>query len=250
MVKIASLKEREEFYKKEFDITEVKKWFNENKIKPQFFIIDPGSDSKISKYKSKGLIILRPNINYKELREKLIKYLPEDVYYDRNIYKNPSLYIEKGNLKKKFSNSITDNNWLGQELVFDVDLDNLKCNLCKGKGFCSNCLHDALKDAIKIKEILNRKYKKVVIVYSGRGFHVHVRDKSAYKLTPKQRARLNTKFRKYAIDPWVSKGYTRLIRLPYSLHGLVSRIVIPLNEKERKKFKENNKKFMPKFLSR
>ncbi|MEW6063101.1 MAG: DNA primase small subunit domain-containing protein [Nanoarchaeota archaeon] len=249
MVSIASLKEREEFYKKEFKISKVKKWFNENKIKLRFFVIDPGSDSKIYKYKSKGLIILKPNISYKELKKKLIKYLPEDVYYDRNIYKNASLYLERGNIKKKFSRSITDGNWLGQELAFDVDLDNLKCDLCKGRGFCSNCLQEALKDAIKIKNVLNKKFKKVVIVYSGRGFHIHVRDKNAYSLTPKQRANLNFKFKNYAIDPWVSKGYIRLIRLPYSLHGLVSRIVTPLTEKEIKKFKENSKRFMPKFLS-
>jgi len=32
----------------------------------------------------------------------------------------------------------------------------------------------------------------------------------------------------YPIDEWVTTGGMRLIRLPYSLHGMVSRVVVPL----------------------
>jgi len=34
--------------------------------------------------------------------------------------------------------------------------------------------------------------------------------------------------RRYAIDEWVTSGEMRLIRLPYSLHGMVSRVVVPV----------------------
>jgi DNA primase catalytic subunit len=36
----------------------------------------------------------------------------------------------------------------------------------------------------------------------------------------------------FAIDVWVTAGEMRLIRLPYSLHGMVSRVVLPLEKKE------------------
>ncbi len=34
------------------------------------------------------------------------------------------------------------------------------------------------------------------------------------------------------IDVWVTTGGSRLIRLPHSLHGMVSRIVLPLERDE------------------
>ena len=42
---------------------------------------------------------------------------------------------------------------------------------------------------------------------------------------------MNKKFRDYPIDPWVSRGFIRLIRMPYSLNGLVSRVVKPVQIK-------------------
>ncbi|MEM2514289.1 MAG: hypothetical protein QXU81_08250 [Candidatus Bathyarchaeia archaeon] len=36
----------------------------------------------------------------------------------------------------------------------------------------------------------------------------------------------------FPIDAWVTAGEMRLIRLPYSLNGLVSRIVFPLESNE------------------
>jgi hypothetical protein len=42
----------------------------------------------------------------------------------------------------------------------------------------------------------------------------------------------------------------RLIRLPYSLHGLVSRIVLPLKKSELERFNPiSDARCMPKFLS-
>ena len=74
-------------------------------------------------------------------------------------------------------------------------------------------------------------------------------DKKAYKLSIKERGILNNRFKRYYIDPWVSHGRIRLIRLPYSLNSLVSRIVIPLKIKEIKRFNPvSNKKIIPKFL--
>jgi DNA primase catalytic subunit len=37
---------------------------------------------------------------------------------------------------------------------------------------------------------------------------------------------------KLPIDPWVTRGGTRFARLPYSLHGLVGKIVTPIDIRE------------------
>jgi DNA primase catalytic subunit len=90
------------------------------------------------------------------------------------------------------------------------------------------------------------------IVYSGRGFHIHVFDPEAYALSTTQRRQLarEVKERGFKIDEWVTAGDMRLIRLPYSLHGLVSRVVIPLEKGELDRFDPvHDKRCLPKFLS-
>jgi DNA primase catalytic subunit len=55
----------------------------------------------------------------------------------------------------------------------------------------------------------------------------------------------------FGIDTWVTEGEMRLIRLPYSLHGMVSRIAIPLDKKEIERFNPIlDEKCIPKFLQK
>ncbi|MEK6907275.1 MAG: DNA primase [Nanoarchaeota archaeon] len=249
MFKQSSLKDREKFYKKEFDLKKVASWLKKLPYKPQFFVIDAGSETKIIKDKNKlkKLIFFKPYMNLKELKKKLIKHLPEDVYYDRNIYKNPWKCLKNFN----FKNAPYSKNFFGQELAFDVDPENINCPSCGKKffpKFCKVCSKMTIEDGYKIYKELKKKFNKVEIVYSGRGCHVHVLDKKAYKLGLDERKKLNNKFKKYAIDPWVSYGRIRLIKLPYSLNTLSSRIVTPLKIKEISKFNPDEKKFIPKFL--
>ena len=245
----SSLKERKEFYEKEFDLEKVNSWLKKLPYKPQFFVIDPGTETKIIKYKSKikKLIFFKPNTSLKELKNKLIKYLPEDVYYDRNVYKDPYKCLKNFN----FPNAPFSKNYLGQELAFDVDPENIECPSCGKKRFpkfCKVCSKMAVRNAYKLYKELKKQFKKIELVYSGRGCHVHVLDKKAYKLTLYERDKLNRKFKKYGIDTWVSYGKVRLIRLPYLLNSLCSRIVTPLRIKEINKFNINEKKLIPKFL--
>ncbi len=249
MFKQSSLKERKEFYENEFDLKKVSSFLKQLPYKPQFFVIDSGTETKIIKNKSKigKLIHFHPNISLKELRKKLIKYLPEDVYYDRNIYKNP----EKSYKNFDYRNAFSSKNFLGQELVFDIDPENIKCPDCGKKKFpkfCKTCIKLSLEYGLKLYNELKKDFKTIKIVYSGRGCHVHVLDKKAYLLSMKERSKLNKKFLKYKIDPWVSKGKIRLIRLPYSLNALNSRIVTLIKIKEIKSFDANSKSFLPKFL--
>ena len=68
-------------------------------------------------------------------------------------------------------------------------------------------------------------------------------------LTLRQRQRLNKQFSKFGIDEWVSRGRIRLIRLPYTLNALVSRVVVPLKANEIKKFNPaDDPRVIPKFL--
>ncbi|MBI5149044.1 hypothetical protein HZA33_05170 [Candidatus Pacearchaeota archaeon] len=229
----ATLDERKEFYEKEFSIGKVKSWFKSNGMKlPQLCALDAGSETGIMLDKRwKNTIFYFP---FSELKEKIKKYNPEDLYYDRNVYKNP----------KKILKKLQFNKWIKQELAFDIDLDNIKCRCKKKKRVCSKCLNKLFKITQKMKKELEKiGFKKLILVYSGRGFHIHALDEKAYSFSIKERRNLNKKFAKYPIDPWVSRGYIRLMRMPYSLHGVVSRMVIPIKNSFQKE------KTIPNFLS-
>ena len=238
MFKPSTLKQRESFYKNEFKIKKVKNYF---KIKPQFLAVDLGTETGIIKNKNDLNKLKIIKADFKTLKQRLISYQPEDVYYDRNIYKNPNKCLKEMCFKK----CPECKNWLGQELAFDLDANNIKCK-CKKTKVCEICLNKAKTLTIKFYKDLKKDFKNIHIVYSGRGFHLIVRDKKTYQFSIKQRDFLNKKFKQYPIDPWVSKGGIRLMRLPYSLNALVSRITTPIKIGELKNF--NSKKFVPKFL--
>ncbi len=233
--RVSTLEERREFYKKEFSIKKIKKWFAENKIKiPQLCAFDAGTETNIIiNKKLKNSMLYFP---FWELKRQIAKYIPEDVYYDRNLYANPDKILENFNFNKRIT----------QELVFDVDSDNFICGFHGSRKVCKNCLEKTMKNAIRLKNALKKKgFKKIKIVYSGRGFHVHVLDKKAFYLSRKERRRLSIEFSKYGIDEWVSNGDVHLIRMPYSLNSLVSRIVMPVeNNTIKRLFKNSSPEFL------
>jgi len=227
-----TLAEREDYYKNEFSMEKVEAWFKDNGLPlPQLYAVDMGSETGIIKNKEKmgKMTTMRPE----NIHGKIIDCVPEDVYYDRNRYKDPELALQKLNFKEVFS----DPNFDGQQLTFDIDPENIKCD-CKSKfpHFCEKCMGEAVKQSIKLAEKLGEQFKRTGLVYSGRGMHVHVFDKEAFKLSIEEREKINETIKEFPIDPWVSRGKIRLIRLPYSLNGLVSRIVLPLTIDEARKF--------------
>lgn len=237
----STLEQRESFYKEEFDIEKVKAWFEENKIGfPQLVAVDCGTDTGIIKDKNRiGKII---SLKAVDLKNKFMGYLPEDVYYDRNLYRDPDSMLDSLDFKGVWH---TDN-LLGQELAFDLDPENIKCTCEK---ICDKCMKKSVEKSVELAERLKGRYKKVSLVYSGRGMHVHVFDEEASKLSIVERDHLNERFKEFPIDHWVSKGYIRLIRLPYSLHGGVSRIALPLTIKEAESFDPStDERAIPKFL--
>ncbi|MEM3113212.1 MAG: DNA primase small subunit domain-containing protein [Candidatus Pacearchaeota archaeon] len=228
----STLAEREEFYSQEFSISKIKKFFRKNKIPyPQLCAVDAGSETGVILDKEhKGKMFY---FKFSELNKKIKHYLPEDVYYDRNRYKDPDKILKTLNFRERIS----------EELVFDLDIDNLS----KGKNNLNEKnLKFLFSQAVKMKkELYKIGFKKILIIYSGRGFHVHILDKNACLLNSMERDKLNKRFSRYPIDPWVSRGFIHLIRMPYTLNSLVSRIVIPVKN-DRINFNESIPRFLVK----
>jgi DNA primase catalytic subunit len=176
------------------------------------------------------------------LRGYMTEFLPEAAYYDRNVYDS--------NDRKT-----------GQELAFDLDPENITCPIHgtladkmrrgQGLGFCKLELDMVKQQAIGLYEHLERQFANLRVVYSGRGYHIHVFDPEAYAFSPRKRRALarEVKRKGFQIDEWVTAGDMRLIRLPYSLHGLVSRVVIPVEKGELDRFDPvHDKRCIPRFL--
>ena len=146
-------------------------------------------------------------------------------------------------------------------MAFDLDPENVTCPVHgtladkmkrnQGLSFCELELEIVRKEAIGLYEFLSERFSDLRVVYSGRGFHLHVLDKDAYALSTEERLSLarEAKQQGFHIDEWVTSGEYRLIRLPYSLNGLVSRIVLPLKKKELESFDAvHDNRCIPKFL--
>lgn len=246
-MRYSSLIEREIFYKEEFNLNKIGDWIHKRISNERLvFAAVIGRHTKIfpSKYKEDAstTLIIDEYKNLDDVREYLIDFKPESVYYDRNIYnKNHKI--------------------IGQELAFDLDPENINCpihgnlenKMAKGQGlsFCEIELKLVKEEAIKLYEELLSTFSDLEIVYSGRGFHIHVFDDDVMKWTYRRRNQFANQIRKsgFMIDKWVTTGSMRLIRLPYSLHGMVSRIVVPLEISELENFDPiKDKRCIPKFL--
>jgi len=246
-MRYSSLEERRQFYTSEFDTAKVALWF-ENCIGKVKFAVIIGRHTKIYPKKywkdASTTIIIDEYQGLCEVRDQIIEFCPESAYYDRNVY-------DENDLKTS------------QELAFDLDPENVTCPIHgsladkmkrhQGLSFCALELKMVKEQAISLYEYLEKEFSKMKIVYSGRGFHIHVLDQRAYLLSDKERRELAQKVKNkgFAIDEWVTAGEMRLIRLPYSLHGLVSRIVVPVEKRELERFNPvHDERCIPKFLSK
>jgi DNA primase catalytic subunit len=240
----ATLEERKQFYTSEFNVRKVAAWLRGRPGRTNFAVII-GRHTKIfpDEYREDAdtTIIIGKYRDLGDLRLQILEFLPEAVYYDRNVY--------------------VDGEKAGQELAFDLDPENVTCpvhgtlvdKLARGQGlgFCKIELGIVKKQAVDLHEHLSKTYSSLKIVYSGRGFHIHVFDEEACLLTTKKRLAIarNVKKKGFAIDEWVTAGEMRLIRLPYSLHGMVSRVVLPLEKTELERFDPvHDERCIPRFL--
>jgi DNA primase small subunit len=233
-MRYATLEERKRFYTEEFSLEKVQEWLEPLKGKVKFAVVigrhtrifpekyreDAGTTIIIDEYKGLG-----------EVQDYMTEFLPEAAYYDRNLYDSKDRKT-------------------GQELAFDLDPENITCPIHgtladkmqrhQGLSFCKIELELVKEQALSLYEHLEAQFSSMKIVYSGRGFHIHVFDPEAYALSPKERRQIAQK---------VTAGDMRLIRLPYSLHGLVSRVVVPVEKGELEGFDPvHDKRCLPKFL--
>jgi DNA primase catalytic subunit len=246
-MRYTSLEERERFYSSEFNLEKVSQWFVKEQGNVKFAVII-GRHTKIfpEKYKEDAstTIIIDEYSNLQDLRSQILEFLPEAVYYDRSVY-------GENDVK------------LGQELAFDIDPENITCPIhgsladkmkrLQGLSFCELEIKMAQREAMWLFDFLEDHFSNVRAVYSGRGFHLHVFDKTAYLLNQKERQEIAELVKKegFHIDEWVTAGEMRLIRLPYSLNGLVSRIVLPLTKVELQIFDPiHDKRVLPSFLDK
>ena len=244
-MRYSTLEERKRFYVEEFDLAKVAAWFGDRFANVKFAIII-GRHTRIfpEKYRDDAstTIIIDDYQSLSDVRDDIVEFLPEAAYYDRNRY-------DKNNRKT------------GQELAFDLDPENITCPIHgsladkmrrgQGLGFCELELAMAKEQALSLHEFLEKKFSHLRLVYSGRGFHIHVFDDEAYRLTEKERRDIahNVKKQGFAIDEWVTVGEMRLIRLPFSLHGMVSRVVLPLEKNELERFDPvSDERCIPRFL--
>jgi DNA primase catalytic subunit len=246
-MRYSTLEERKQFYSTEFKLGKAARWFGSESGKVKFAVII-GRHTKIYPEKYKGdastTIIIDDYSNLEDVKGQIIEFLPEAVYYDRSVY-------DENDQKT------------GQELAFDLDPENITCPIHgtladkmkrqQGLSFCGLELEMVKQEAIHLYEFLANRFSEVRVVYSGRGFHLHVLDQQAYALNAQERLDLaqQVKSAGFHIDEWVTSGEMRLIRLPYSLNGLVSRIVLPLTKGELESFDAvNDERCLPKFLSK
>jgi DNA primase catalytic subunit len=246
-MRYTTLEERQEFYRFEFNLRKVAEWFTTGLGRTKFAVII-GRHTKIypEKYREDAstTLIIDDYKNLEDLCQQILEFLPEAVYYDRNVY-------DKNDHK------------VGQELAFDLDPENITCPVHgtladkmrrnQGLSFCELELEMVKHEAVGLFEYLTNCFSEVRAVYSGRGFHLHVLDQNAYQLGNKEREEIaqQVKSAGFHIDEWVTSGEMRLIRLPHSLNGLVSRIVLPLTKGELERFDAiHDERCLPKFLSK
>lgn len=255
--------ERRRYYLRlDFDLME--RWFKEKpeELRRPVFHLDVGNETRYYRreYKNKlGKLLYFDVKNFQELKEMVMEYLPEDLYYDRNVYRDPAKCAE---CEKRGKGCLSCDEVLGQELMFDVDPENIDCPNCgslddrvKGASmfkFCYICFNQALDQTVGLYDWLSSKgYERFTTVYSGRGFHIYVEDDEAYRMSFAEKRKLagEVKKRGFAIDTWVTTGGARLARVPYSLNGLVSRVCHPIKIGEIKKLDFwRSRPFVPDFI--
>ena len=187
------------------------------------------------------------------LRPYLMRYLPEGVYYDRNVY-GPLGETRAAHVD--YAHAWRNRFFRGQELAFDLDPENLDCPVHgdietkmrrhQGLSFCDWEFEEIRRQAVALFDDLSKRWSRLRAVFSGRGFHIHVFDDAAFQLSRAERSRIaKTIARRYPIDEWVTSGEMRLIRLPYSLHGMVSRIVTPVPRGKLERFRYDDARAVP-----
>jgi DNA primase catalytic subunit len=258
----SSLEERRAFYEGEFSLKRLSRWMDGRR--PVKFAMIPGRHTRIV---SPGhaadidnVVLIDSWTSLKDMLAYVLDYLPEGLYYDRNRYLDVGACA---GCTRGPRGCTSCGNYDGQQLAFDLDPENVTCpyhgdiddRLRTGRGlsFCMIEFKKVRAQAAELAALMREEYDKVSVVYSGRGFHVVVDDEVAYALTRRQRIALASRIGKtFAIDEWVTTGGSRLMRMPMSLNGTVSRICTEIKGiRDLQEFDpRSDGRSIPKFLGR
>lgn len=165
--------------------------------------------------------------NVEKLRAFLIGIQPDHVFFSSAKYENPATYPMEEKHK----------GWLGSDLIFDIDDDDLP----EGTSY------EAALHIVVLRDKLRKDFglEVDIITFSGsRGYHAHVQDERIQMLNKYERGEITDYFAMYlddekvfpnpnycGIDPIVTPDVSRLIRLPGSIHGKTGkqcRIIRPI----------------------
>jgi len=69
-------------------------------------------------------VIIDDHKGLPDVLEYILQYLPEGIYYDRNIYKDIKVCQK---CEKDYKDCWYCENFIGQELAFDIDPENVDC---------------------------------------------------------------------------------------------------------------------------
>ena len=114
--------------------------------------------------------------NESELRARLVSEAPLYISHSVAYYEFPD------------ARPMPRKNWLGSDLIFDLDTDGSACGNACGKFTCQKCLDAVKADAVKlIEEFLLPDFgfskSELAVNFSGsRGYHVHVVSDAVYDL--------------------------------------------------------------------
>jgi DNA primase catalytic subunit len=252
----ASLAERRHFYATRMDYEAAGRWMSRPRGRRTYALI-LGRHSGIYPRRFRHLknvpLVIDDVTEVSDLRPYLLRYLPEGVYYDRNVYAPTA----KGQTSEiDYAHAWKSRSFRGQELAFDLDPENLDCPIHgdieakmrrhQGLSFCDWEFQEIRRLAVSLCDDLSRRWTRLRVVFSGRGFHIHVFDDAAFRLSRTERTRMaRSVARRYPIDEWVTSGEMRLIRLPFSLHGMVSRIVVPVPRAKLARFRYDDPAAIP-----
>jgi len=116
--------------------------------------------------------------NIKGVKKFLVDRVPAHVYHSAAYYERPD------------ASTMIEKNWLGADLIFDLDADHIKG--AEGKTY-EETLDMVKKEFIKLIDdfLLNDfgfSQDQLTIVFSGgRGYHIHIRDPMVHHLTSHER---------------------------------------------------------------
>jgi DNA primase small subunit len=116
--------------------------------------------------------------------------------------RNAPFYISHSSAVYQFPDArpMERKNWLGADLIFDIDADQLKCPCLEKHGpgwVCDECLGAAKDEALKlIEDFLVTDFgfsrQKLLVNFSGnRGYHIHVLEEDILGLSGPQRREIS-----------------------------------------------------------